>query len=323
MTTDNTLLPLFDVLFDDEGLEEETSIDTESAGLTSASSLAPSHQAVSVDQSYPSPTVYLGTGGYSDTDMLGTLYPTGTKKTYFLAEYAKQYGAVEVNSTFYAPIGQKAFAGMLRKSDAKVRFAVKLHQDFTHARTGSPEHALAFIEALKPIIESDCLAPLLLQFPHGFDRTQAHRLYLAQLVGWFSDYPLAIEFRHASWHVPQVIDSFRAQGLIWCSVDYPKVQGLPPSRFILTQSEASAGNRIGYLRMHGNNLQWWEAMSASDRHDYRYTVEEMQGWAQAIANQRQHFDELYVFFQNSVNAHAYYNIAMLREALTALNFRVL
>lgn len=26
------------------------------------------------------PTVYLGTGGYSDTDLLGTLYPTGTKK---------------------------------------------------------------------------------------------------------------------------------------------------------------------------------------------------------------------------------------------------
>ena len=53
------------------------------------------------------PTIYLGTGGYSDTDLLGTLYPTGTKKTDFLREYAKQYGAVEINSTFYAPIGQR------------------------------------------------------------------------------------------------------------------------------------------------------------------------------------------------------------------------
>lgn len=26
------------------------------------------------------PRIYLGTGGYSDTDLLGTLYPTGTKK---------------------------------------------------------------------------------------------------------------------------------------------------------------------------------------------------------------------------------------------------
>lgn len=316
MTTDNSLLPLFDVLFDD--FDDSAPTDESEAATTRSSAIT-----TSLAQSQNSPIVYLGTGGYSDTDMLGTLYPKGTKKTDFLSEYAKHYGAVEINSTFYAPIGQKAFAGMLRKSDAKVRFAVKLHQDFTHARSGSPEHALAFIEALKPIIEADCLAPLLLQFPHGFDRTQAHRLYLARLVDWFSDYPLAIEFRHASWHVPQVVDSFRKQNLIWCSVDYPNVQGLPPSRLILTQSAQKSGVRTGYLRMHGNNLQWWDAMSASDRHDYRYSVEEMQGWAQAIANQRQHFDELYVFFQNSVNAHAYYNIKMLREALTGRGFQVL
>ena len=60
-------------------------------------------------------TIYLGTGGYSDTDLLGTLYPKGTKKTDFLREYAKQYGAVEINSAFYAPIGQKAFTGMINK----------------------------------------------------------------------------------------------------------------------------------------------------------------------------------------------------------------
>ena len=57
-------------------------------------------------QAMPSPRIYLGTGGYSDTDLLGTLYPQGTKKTDFLREYAKQYGAVEINSTFYAPAVQ-------------------------------------------------------------------------------------------------------------------------------------------------------------------------------------------------------------------------
>lgn len=266
------------------------------------------------------PKIYLGTGGYSDTDLLGTLYPKGTKKTDFLREYAKQYGAVEVNSTFYAPIGQKAFAGMIDKAyvqaHSTLKFAVKLHQDFTHARKGTSEHAEAFLTALTPLIEAEALAPLLLQFPHGFDRTRDNRLYLANLVSWFAGFPLAVEFRHASWHTPQVVDSFRDQGLIWCSVDYPKVTGLPPSRLIFTQ-------RTGYLRMHGNNLSWWDAMSAADRHDYRYTAAEMQDWAQAINNQRQHFDTLYVFFQNTVNAHAYYNIAMLREALEGFGFEVL
>ncbi|WP_296403128.1 DUF72 domain-containing protein [Psychrobacter sp.] len=273
-------------------------------------------------------TVYLGTGGYSDTDMLGTLYPLGTKKTDFLAEYAKHYGAVEINSSFYAPLGQKAYEGMLRKSDAKIKFAIKLHQDFSHTLKATPEHAIAFIDAIKPLIEADCLAPLLIQFPHGFDRTIEHRLYLAKLADWFTDFNLAIEFRHASWHILQVEHSFQKQGLIWCSVDYPKVNGLPPSRLLFTQTSQcravqQGAKRTGYLRMHGNNLNWWDSMSASDRHDYRYSIEEMQAWAQAIANQRQHFDELYVFFQNSVNAHAYYNIAMLKEALMALNIKVL
>lgn len=284
----------------------------------------------------PTPTVYLGTGGYSDTDMLGTLYPIGTKKTDFLAEYAKHYGAVEINSSFYAPLGRKAYEGMLRKSKGKVKFAIKLHQDFSHTLKATPEHATAFIEALQPLIEADCLAPLLIQFPHGFDRTHANRLYLAKLANWFSDYPLAIEFRHASWHIPQVEHSFQQFGLIWCSVDYPQVSGLPNSRLLFTQGSSpnadpenaqaktlSKQKRIGYLRMHGNNLNWWNALSASERHDYRYKPQEMQNWAQAIANQRQHFDELYVFFQNSTKAHAYYNIQMLRSALENLQFQVL
>lgn len=282
------------------------------------------------------PTVYLGTGGYSDTDMIGTLYPVGTKKTDFLAEYAKHYGAVEINSSFYTPLGRKAYEGMLRKSEGKVKFAIKLHQDFSHTLKATAEHATAFIEALQPLIEADCLAPLLIQFPHGFDRTQSHRLYLAKLADWFSDYPLAIEFRHASWHIPQVEHSFQQFGLIWCSVDYPQVNGLPNSRLLFTQGTGQNTSqnqlppqgqkpqtRTGYLRMHGNNLNWWNALSASERHDYRYTPQEMQSWAQAIANQRQHFDELYVFFQNSTKAHAYYNIQMLRSALEHLQFRVL
>lgn len=127
---------------------------------------------------------------------------------------------------------------------------------------------------------------------------------------------MAVEFRHASWHVAQVEDSFVKQGLIWCSVDYPKVNGLPNSRFLLT-------NRTGYLRLHGNNLNWWDAKSASERHDYRYTEEEMQGWANTIANQRQHFDTLYIFLQNTTKAHSYYNIQMLTKVLTDLGFEVL
>ena len=48
-------------------------------------------------------SIYIGTGGYSDTDFLGILYPADTKKTEFLTEYSRHYATVEINSSFYAP----------------------------------------------------------------------------------------------------------------------------------------------------------------------------------------------------------------------------
>lgn len=253
-------------------------------------------------------SIHIGTGGYSDTDLLGVLYPEKTKKTEFLSEYAKHYPTVEINSSFYAPIGRKAYEGMVNKSQGTVKFAIKLHQDFSHTLTATADTAKAFLQAIEPITQANCLASLLLQFPHGFDRTVNNRQYLATLTSWFDGLPLAIEFRHESWHIPQVYASFAQQNLIWCSVDYPAINGLPPSRLLFT-------NRTGYLRMHGKNVNWWDSHSASERHDYRYTEAEMQAWAVSIANQRANFDDFYIFFENTVKGHAMYNIAMLKKAL--------
>ncbi len=82
------------------------------------------------------PKIYLGTGGYSDTDLIGTLYPHGTSKTDFLNIYSRHYDTIEINSTFHAPIGGKALQGMVEKAEDRLKFSVKLHQDFSHQRTG-------------------------------------------------------------------------------------------------------------------------------------------------------------------------------------------
>lgn len=261
-------------------------------------------------------SIYIGTGGYSDTDLLGILYPPNTKKSDFLAEYTKHYSTVEINSSFYALIGRKAYEGMLKKSDGKLKFAIKLHQDFSHNLTATPESALTFLQAIEPIVYADCLASLLLQFPHGFDRTIANRQYLSNVTSWFDGLPLAIEFRHQSWHTAQVYDSFAKQSLIWCSVDYPNIQGLPPSRLLFT-------SRTGYLRMHGKNVNWWDSHSASERHDYRYSPDEMQAWALTIAHQQANFDTLYIYFENTVKGHAVYNIAILKKALIEQNLNII
>ncbi|MDU8923920.1 DUF72 domain-containing protein [Pasteurellaceae bacterium LIM206] len=262
------------------------------------------------------PHIYIGTGGYSDTDLLGRLYPFGTKKDDFLTIYSQHYDTVEINSTFHAPIGVKALQGMVEKAQGRLLFSVKLHQDFSHNRTVTKAQAVAFLQTLQPLTEQNCLANLFIQFPTSFERNHANRYYLAELVSWFQGYLLAVEFRHRSWHTPSVQDYFHGkQNLIWCNVDYPPNIGLPAFQFYANQ-------RTAYLRLHGRNPNWWKAQSAQERHDYRYNDQELRHLAMLLNQQKSEFDRLYLYFQNTTNSHSFYNIATLKIFLAEYGFNI-
>lgn len=253
--------------------------------------------------------IYIGTGGYTDSDLIGTVYPQGTAKADFLSHYCRHYDTVEINSSFHAPIGIKAIQGMLEKSEGKLQFSIKLHQDFSHTRIAVKENVQQFLKILQPFVAQQVLAALFLQFPHGFERTIYNRHYLTQLVQWFADHPLAVEFRHPSWHCDEVFSTFcRRPNLIWCNVDYPPHIGLPKFRLQINQ-------RTGYLRLHGRNPNWWKENSAQARHNYRYTDTELVEIANLIFQQKEKFDRLFIYFQNTTQSHSFYNIATLKEHL--------
>ncbi len=253
--------------------------------------------------------VYLGTGGFSNPDWQGLLYPSPRKPSDDLYYYAQAFDVVELNSSFYGIAGDQAFASMLAKSQHRVRMAVKLHQDFTHQRTATAALAQRMQSSPRAFREVGLLAPFLAQFPYSFARTPENRRYVAQLVSWFDGVPLAVEFRHISWHVQEVQDTFVKLGLIWVSVDYPQLAGMPISDLILT-------SRIGYIRLHGRNeATWWEGKSAAERHDYRYQYDELVIWADRISAKQAWCDELYVLFENTTKGHALHNVPTLRALL--------
>ncbi|UXZ04341.1 DUF72 domain-containing protein [Moraxella nasicaprae] len=259
-------------------------------------------------------TIYIGTGGYSDTDLIGTLYPHGAKASEFLHHYANHYDCVEINSSFHAPIGIKTVQGMINKANGRLKFSLKLHQTFSHTCTATAKTAQDFLGILTPF--GEYLAPLLLQFPHSFERTTANRHYLGEVVKWFEGWQLAIEFRHPSWHITPVFTHFaKTPNLIWVNADYPKNIGLPNTSFW-------ANTRTAYYRLHGRRGDWWEKESAKERHDYRYTDAELAKIADEIFSHRANFDELFIYFQNTTNAHSFYNIMILKEKLSAYGFVV-
>lgn len=262
------------------------------------------------------PHIYIGMGGYADNDLLGTLYPYGTAKEDFLFVYSQHYDTLEINSTFHAPIGLKAFEGIVEKAEDRLNFSVKLHQDFSHRRTATKTQAQHFLHALKPMIERDLLANLFVQFPMQFERTLQNRRYLAEFCQWFEEYPMAIEFRHPSWHISAVFDTFsKSANLIWCNVDYPQNIGLPAFHFFVNQ-------RTTYLRLHGRNPHWWKGKSAAERHDYRYSDEELKRLAELLFQKKAMFDKLYLYFENTTKSHAFYNIQTLKGFLSEKGFQI-
>lgn len=233
------------------------------------------------------------------------------RKDDFLATYAQHFDAVELNSSFYAIPGLKAFEGMARKSGGQVRFAVKLNKAFTHERTPTEADFDRMLQSPEPLREAGVMGPYLAQFPYSFHRTADNRKYLGLLTERFAGHELAVELRHASWDKPEVREGMAEYGVIWVSPDYPPVGGMPEPQVHVTGD-------VGYLRLHGRNKgSWWEGQSAAERHDYLYNRAEMDEWAEKIALVNDDLSELYVFFENTTKGHALKNIPMLREALNA------
>ena len=260
--------------------------------------------------------IYIGTGGYTNDDWIGLLYPEGTKKTDYLEVYSQHFGAVELNSSFYGIPGIKAFEGMVRKSGGRTRFAVKVHQVFTHERKPQDSDFDRMLQSPAPLAEAGVMGPYLAQFPYSFHRTAENRKYLLELAERFAGHELAVEMRHASWDKPEVREGMSEYGLIWVSPDYPPVGGMPEPRVHVT-------GEVGYLRLHGRNTgTWWDGKSASERHDYLYSRGEMDEWADKIAQVEGDLEELYVFFQNTTQGHALKNIPMLRDALESRGLAV-
>ncbi|MPY66961.1 DUF72 domain-containing protein [Deinococcus sp. SDU3-2] len=256
--------------------------------------------------------VWIGCGGYTNDDWAasGLIYE-GVKKDAYLDTYSQHFDAVELNSSFYAIPGLKAFEGMVRKSGGRTRFTVKLNKAFTHDRAPTDADFDRMLQSPQPLRDAGLMGPYLAQFPYSFHRTADNRKYLLALAERFAGHELAVELRHASWDQPGVREGMAEYGLIWVSPDYPPVGGMPEPQVHVTTD-------VGYLRLHGRNKgSWWEGQSAAERHDYLYTRAEMDEWAEKIALVTDDLSELYVFFQNTTKGHALKNIPMLREALNA------
>lgn len=258
--------------------------------------------------------IHIGPAGWSYKDWEGTVYPQKPGKNFDPLEYlARYFNTIEINSSFYRPPSVSTTKGWAQRvaANKEFTFTAKLHRLFTHERgkaTAADEKE--FHDGMAPLIQAEKLGALLLQFPWSFKNTVEDRIYLAELLEKFREYPLVLEVRHASWNTPAMYEWLQERGVGICNIDQPVFsKSIRPAA--LTTSP------VGYIRLHGRNYQNWfrEKAPRDERYNYLYSFDELDPWLKRIKEVAKQTRETYVITNNHFRGQAVVNAIEIEAAL--------
>jgi len=259
--------------------------------------------------------IYVGTAGWSYPDWEGIVYPRHKPKGFDPLEYlARFFKTIEINSTFYHPPSSRNSQNWVRRvaHNPEFKFTAKLNKKFTHEREDiSPTDEKQFKTGIDPLHESGKLGCILVQFPWSFKFTPENSQYLKKLLPVFKEYPLVIEVRHSSWDNALVYKQLRQESVGFCNIDQPRLRSqLKPGQ--------EATSDVGYIRLHGQNLENWfsEDAGRDERYNYLYSTKELGPWIQRILAVSSETKETYVIANNHFQGKAATNALQLISMLT-------
>jgi uncharacterized protein YecE (DUF72 family) len=276
--------------------------------------------------------IHIGPAGWAYKDWEGTVYPEKLKKSMHPVEYLAQYfDLIEINTSFYGhikPAVGKQWCANAAAVNPRFLFTAKLNKAFTHSPIAvvestsaktirfNPEDEREAKAGLDSIAEQNMLGALLMQFPISFKNTEDNREHLDLLIKLFRQYPLAIEVRHSSWSEQETLRKFAEENVAFCNIDQPLLgKAVRPSEHVTSS--------IGYVRLHGRRYdQWFDPKKSSDRYDYLYTENELQGWKTKIENVAKKANVTFVVANNHFEGKAPANALELRSMLSGNKVKV-
>ena len=274
-------------------------------------------------------TICIGPAGWSYADWAGVVYPAHRRAGFHEAAYLSEFfDTIEINTSFYQPLRPEHCRHWIELVSANPRFVftAKLWQRFTHepdaGHVASPpgpedEHAVrAGFDALR---DAGKLGAVLLQFPFSFHRTDENVAYLTKLLKQFSDYPLVVEVRHATWNDKSFYALLHEHGVGFCNIDQPVI-----GRSMKPTGRATA--RVGYVRLHGRRYDTWfsddPATPPSERYNYLYSEQELEPWAARIRHVAEGSGSVFVVANNHYEGKAIVNALQLIHLLSGAKVKV-
>ena len=295
--------------------------------------------------------IRVGTCSWADEALSKYWYPKGTPAGARLASYAKHFGTVEVDSTYYRlPVEEmverwaertpEGFVMHVKAFGVMTRHPVKVEQLPPDLRDEAPKDERGrvdrpprefrgevfrrFLAALEPLRSAGKLGGILFQFPPYVVPKEASYDYLAWAREQVGDDEMLVEFRHRSWYEDEqreeTLRFLEEHRMAHVVVDAPRSEGknVPLTVQALTTP-------LLYVRMHGRNAETWNVRgkSAAERFDYLYSEEELAEWVEPLGELAGQAEQAFVLFNNNNRsrvggrevAQAPMNAEMLRELL--------
>jgi uncharacterized protein YecE (DUF72 family) len=229
-------------------------------------------------------------------DWRGRLYPEGEPKRRWLELYSRVFDTVEVNSTFYRLARREAVAAWVQQTPPGFMFAVKASRYLTHVKRllDIRDGIARFYEPLEPLADAGRMGPVLWQLPENFHRDDDRLHGWLELLDSVPSSRHTIEFRHASWFVPEVLGALRARGVALTIGDHP---ARPFQAYEMTADWT-------FLRFH----------YGSRGRGGNYSGTEIREWATRISRWRRRHD-VYGYFNNDWKGFAPANALLLIDLL--------
>ncbi len=294
--------------------------------------------------------IRIGTCSWADKTMARDWYPSGVgSPEQRLRYYATRFATVEVDSTYYAlpsernsrlwvdrtPDGfvfhVKAYGLMTGHSVPVSRLPQELagHRFDVSSRGNvtSPSPELLrdtfriFKQGIQPLKAAGRLGAILLQFPPYFtatsrDHRRRNHAFIRACRNHLAGHQVVVEFRHRSWlegdALGETLEFLADHDLGHVCVDAPPVASPQVAPMVVAVTSS-----IAYLRLHGRNVETWQARTptAADRFRYRYSACELRQLVDPVLALADRAQTTYVMFNNCYSDYAPRNALEFAELL--------
>ena len=284
--------------------------------------------------------IEVGTASWTDRTLLDSgWYPrTADTAEKRLAYYARQFPVVEVDATYYGPPAEQTSRLWAERTPAGFTFNIKAYSLLTGHPTkvssiykdlrpetekknvypgdlapqAYEEIWARFLAALDPLAEAGKLGAVLFQFPPWFGIRKSNKEYMLEVAARCKPVRAVFELRNASWfdgaNRNETLDFLRAHKLPFVCVDMPQgyKSSIPPV--------LAATADLAVVRFHGHSEKW----TSNDIHEkfgYKYSRDELSGWAPKLKDLAAGADRTQVFMNNCYADYAQTNATELIDLL--------